>query len=452
MLTIMKNINLKNKKVGIWGFGIVGKSAFAYLQKHTNQIQIMDKIKPEKLPEHTTFIQETPENIIKFLENNDAIIPSPGIMLHNYMHCAQKFLHELDIFAKENKNSTVAITGTVGKTTITSLLAQCTLNSIAAGNIGNAMLSTLLENKSTSTIILELSSYQLHFTKNFAPDIAIWTNFYPNHLDHHQNEQEYFLAKCNIFKYQTSQQIALLPTTLIERIQNQIKTQAQIYLFETENFKPELSTYPTFFVQQNQLLLHHNGITTVIFDNFNQLPDITFAQNWIIIIAGLYLQKIDLNSIAPIIQKLKPQPHRLEFVTKLNHAAVYNDSKSTVWQATQSAIDKFKGKKIALFLGGISKGTDRAPLIQYVQNKSITVFAFGKEAKILSDLCTTFQIPYYQSNTLQEAVKQYKTLESNFEILLFSPAGASFDLFKNYQDRGEQFKKMILDLANFTNK
>ncbi len=445
MIIIMKNINLKNKKVGIWGFGIVGKSVFAYLQKHTNHIQIMDKIKPEKLPEQTTFIQETSENIIKFLESNDAIITSPGIMLHNYMHYAQKFLHELDIFAKENKNFTVAITGTVGKTTITSLLAQCTPNSIAAGNIGNAMLSTL-ENKTPATIILELSSYQLHFTKNFAPDIAIWTNFYPNHLDHHQNEQEYFLAKCNIFKYQTSKHIALLPANLIQKIQRHITPQAQIYLFENENFKPALSTYPTFFVQQNQLLLHENGITTLIFDHFNQLPDITFAQNWIIIIAGLYLQKIDLNSIAPIIQKLKPEPHRLEFVTKLNHVAVYNDSKSTVWQATQSAINKFKDKKIALFLGGISKGTDRTPLIQYLQNKSITIFAFGKEAKILSDLCKNFQIDHHQSNTLQEALKQYQTLESNFEILLFSPAGASFDLFKNYQDRGEQFKKMVLNV------
>ena len=442
----MKNINLQDKKVGIWGFGIVGKSVFAYLQEFTHHIQIMDKIKPEKLPEQATFIQETPENIVSFLNHNDAIIASPGIMLHNFSHYTKKFVHELDIFAQENKNFTVAITGTVGKTTITSLIAQCTPRSIAAGNIGHAMLSTL-ESNTTCTIILELSSYQLHFAQHFAPDIAVWTNFYPNHLDHHQNEHEYFQAKCNLLKNQTTEQIALLPASLIEKIKTQITPKAQIYLFENANFKPAAAQYPTFFVQDNQLLLHKNGITTLIFDNFNQLPDITFAQNLIIILATLHLQRINLNAITETIQKLKPEPHRLEFVTTINHVTIYNDSKSTVWQATQFAIDKFKDKKIALFLGGISKGTDRTPLIKYLQNRPITVFAFGKEAPTLSDLCKQFQIIHHQACTLQDAMQQYNTIEHKFEILLFSPAGASFDLFKNYQDRGEQFKKMIINLS-----
>ena len=135
ILGIMKKINFKNKKVGIWGMGIVGKSALNYVQQFTDQIQIMDQ------SSDAAYIAQTPENITSFLEHNDFIIPSPGIMLHNYQHYAHKFVQELDIFAQENKNYTVAITGTVGKTTVTSLLQQCIPDAIAAGNIGHAMLN-----------------------------------------------------------------------------------------------------------------------------------------------------------------------------------------------------------------------------------------------------------------------------------------------------------------------
>lgn len=521
----MKKINFKNKKIGIWGMGIVGKSVLNYVQQFTDQIQMMDQ------SSNASHIAQTQENIANFLEHNDVIIPSPGIMLHDYQHYAHKFIQELDIFAQDNQNYTIAITGTVGKTTITSLIQQCTPNSIAAGNIGYAMLNLLtipttpshstpikdpgIYTKNPYKVILELSSYQLHWSNNFAPDLAIWTNFYPNHLDHHKDEAEYFTAKCNLLRYQRSDQIALLPYDLIDKITQCITTQAQIYLFNTneeintwildrcrgrrsdehspsgmnnnsscktnfeQSFLPsclynkpdnaldktlaqsEITTaaptdrgsrhkimhYPIFFIHDNQLLLHQNNQTTIIFDNFNQLPDITFDQNWLIILASLHLQNIELKNLLTQTQTFKPEPHRLEFVKNLNGVAVYNDSKSTVWQATQSAVDRFEHKRIALFLGGISKGTDRSPLIKHLQHKNATVFAFGKEAEMLSTMCQQFQIPHYSASTLQESLKQYKNKEQNFDILLFSPAGASFDLFKNFEDRGKQFKTMIHQLT-----
>lgn len=428
----MQKINLYNKKIGIWGLGIVGKSVLGYVQKFTNQIQIMDQN-----PANASIIQETQENIAQFLQHNDIIIPSPGIILYHYKNYAHKFVQELDIFAQEFHGTTIAITGTVGKTTITSLLAQCIPNSVAAGNIGHPMLHTLKE----LTVILELSSYQLQYAQNFAPDLAIWTNFYPNHLDHHQNEQEYFVAKCNMLKYQTKYQTTLLPYNLIDKIKQYITPQAQIYLFsEKQNYHAK---HPTFFIDKNQLLLHQNNQIILVLDQLDQLPDITFTQNWIIILAAMYLQKISLQQFATLTKTLKPQEHRLEFVKNLNDVQIYNDSKSTVWQATQSAVDKFDNKRLALFLGGMSKGTDRTPLIQHLQHKNITVFTFGKESETLANLCTNFQIPHWSASTLQEALTQYLTQQKNFDILLFSPAGSSFDLFKNFEDRGTQFKKMI---------
>ena len=205
--------------------------------------------------------------------------------------------------------------------------------------------------------------------------------------------------------------------------------------------------YPIFFINNNNVVLEHHDQQTIIFDQFDQLPDITFAQNWLIIVATLYLQKISLSNLITLTKTLKPEPHRVEFVRNFNGVSIYNDSKSTVWQATKQAVERFNHKRIALFLGGISKGTDRTPLIQHLANKPVTVFAFGKEAEQLALLCEQFNIVHFKSATLQDALQQYIQHQAKFDILLFSPAGASFDLFKNFEDRGDQFKILINLLA-----
>ena len=399
---------------------------------------------------NTHIIKQTPENITSFLEHNDIIIPSPGIVLLDYQKYAHKFIHELDIFAQQFHGSTIAITGTVGKTTITSLLNQCIPNSIAAGNIGYPMLNVLDMQPMPQQVILELSSYQLQWSKYFAPDIAIWTNFYPNHLDHHKNEQEYFQAKCNMLTHQNSKQIALLPYEIMQDIEKYAQTKSTVFLFAQT--RPQHHTnYPLFFIEHDKIWFQKNNRTELIFDQLDQLPDITFTQNWLIIIATLYLNNIPLQQMLSIAKTLQPQQHRLEFVRNLHGVKIYNDSKSTVWQATMQAINRFNNPntaapKIALFLGGISKGTDRTPLIKHLQNKPITVFAFGKEANAIEQLCKNYNIRSYASSTLESALQYYLTIQHNFDILLFSPAGASFDLFKNFEDRGSQFKKMIQNL------
>jgi UDP-N-acetylmuramoylalanine--D-glutamate ligase len=432
---------LAHKKIGIWGFGIVGQSILKFIQRYTNQIQIMDQ---KELPSefaHQSFIKQNTQTIRQFLTDNDIIIASPGIKLHDWQEFAHKFVHELDIFAQHFSGKSIGITGTVGKTTITSLIAQAIPQAIAAGNIGNPMLNAL----HAKTVVLELSSYQLHWAQNFAPDVAIWTNFYPNHLDHHQNLNEYFDSKCNLLKNQTSNQIALLPANLWPKIQEHVQTQAQIFLFNENEIVTEL---PLFFLKNNQLILKQNNEQKIIFDEVNKLPAITFQQNWIIILAALHLTQNLTSQTVQKLENLQPEPHRLEFVKMLNGTAVYNDSKSTIWQATEQALKQFENKKIALFLGGLSKGTDRTPLIESLQYKPVTVFAFGKEAPVLQNICKTLHVVHYATDTLQEALIQFQTRSEKFDVLLFSPAGASYDLFKDFSDRGNQFKELIKNFSN----
>lgn len=442
----MNHINLNNKIIGIWGFGIVGKSILNFIKPHAKQIFILDQKQPVDLEnnEKISFILQTPDSIEPFLQSNDIIIASPGIVLANWKQYHHKFMHELDLFAQNTQSkSIIAITGTLGKTTVTSMLAQMIPQAIAAGNIGNAMLNVCDQK---NMIVLELSSYQLQYQTQFSPNLAIWTNFYPNHLDHHQTEEEYFQAKCNILKFQKSNQTALVACNLIEKIKQRITLSSQIFLQCASNDCCKNNQYPRFFLNDNQLILQHNNKKTVIFSHNSDLPKTIFKQNWTTILTALHLQGFDQKFIQEKISQIKPEPHRMELVYNKNGLIIINDSKSTIWQASRAALDQFPHKKIALFLGGISKGTDRSPLIASLKDQSITVFAFGSEGEALHQMCQNQGVPCFSSKTLPEALNQFQQQKQAFEILLFSPAGASFDLFKNFQDRGNQFKKLIISM------
>ncbi|MBI2352745.1 UDP-N-acetylmuramoyl-L-alanine--D-glutamate ligase [Candidatus Dependentiae bacterium] len=434
----MKNISFHNKKIGIWGFGIVGKSILQWLENTQCSIQILDK----QTQDHPAWIMQTPETVQLFLEQNDYIITSPGIPIHQYQKYHHKFVCELDIFQQHFRGYSIAITGSIGKTSITKAIAHCTPHSIAAGNIGYPMLSALSQHTQNEKIILELSSFQLLWSQTFAPDIALLTNFYPNHLDYHQDEDEYFSAKCTLFKYQNENQKTIVPCNLIEKIKKTVQLKSHIFLTCTQQCLSH--DFSTFFIEENNVVLANTkNEKAVIIKNIDQFPFFTYQENWIQIIAALFLQ--DDNTIDHIHEKLKtiaPQQHRLEKILIHQETTFYNDSKSTVWQATKAALQKFENQPCALFLGGVSKGTDRTPLIQFLKNKPITVFAFGKEAEMLKTACDHYQIQCSSYKNLQDAVKSClsQTLPKN---VIFSPAGASFDLFEDYQERGNTFKELI---------
>jgi len=446
----MNNIFL-HKKIGIWGFGIVGTSALNYIDNQgANCIEILDKktiILPATKTKTVSTIQ-TDSSIQTFLENNDLIFPSPGIKLHNYQKFAHKFINELDFFHDKNKSSIIAITGTIGKTTITHLLETIIKythkNTIAAGNIGYPILN-LIENKK-EVVIMELSSFQLQPIHFFGPDIAIITNFYPNHLDHHLSIDEYFVAKSNILKYQTDKQVALIPLSMIDEIKNIIPIKKNWAFFSklkpTENLQKKYQYHAIYYLDNKKTYCLKNNENKLVFD-FNHVTSITFDENWLIIIATSHLYKIDLATISPSLEHLKSPDHRLQKIGSMNGYNFYNDSKSTVWQATLQAVLSMQNKKIILFLGGLSKGADRTPLIKALQHKNIEVYAFGKEIENIAQLCMQFNIPVHTHATLQESFKSsmHKT-QSPAEILL-SPGGSSFDLFKNYEERGQVFTDLV---------
>lgn len=449
--------NFDNKKIGIWGFGVVGSSALTFFdQCNVTSIEILNN-KPVELSRTRNIVFATlqaPTTIHNFFENNDLILVSPGIPLHEYQSYAHKLISELDLFYHHNSSPTIAITGSLGKTSITHLLTnilqKMNLHTIAAGNIGYPMLQLISKHqaKNFDTIVLELSSFQLQQSQIFSPDLAIITNIYDNHLDHHASIDEYIDAKFNIIKHQNSLKKALMPLELASLVHAKFLDHDHIIFFsankptqeQLSKLAPDTSIY---YVDKKSIYKMVNQITTLLL-TISQLPPITFQTNFLIIVAALDIQNISVQSVANILAQLDIPDHRLQKIASHHGSDFYNDSKSTVWQATLQAVNSMPhDKPIKLFLGGLSKGANREPLLQALQNKNIEVYAFGKEAELLGAICKKFNIAYAAHDTLEDSFDACVKNITQPSTILFSPAGSSYDLFDNYIDRGKKFVNMV---------
>lgn len=444
-------MNFKDKKIAVWGLGVVGQSVIRFLHAHNACIFAIDKKKPTE--ETANFLQNhnasfTPqEACAQLLEEVDAIIASPGIDLRPYKQLSHKFIAELDIFQAFWRKPIVAITGSVGKTTVTQLLSLLLTKAgkkvATGGNIGVGMLDLLEQQEDCDYAVLEVSSFQLEWCKIFAPDLALWTNFHPNHLDRHGTLQNYFDAKFTIVAHQTQGQRALVPLELKEALREK-EIQAQVDFFTTDSKSNNAELYCI----RDSSLCHTTQTSTKKLCSLEQLPKITFIDNWLLLAAALDILTIELQPLLEHNDDLTIPAHRLELVATIGGARFYNDSKSTIPAATLAAINSFAGQQIILFVGGVSKGLDRSEFIGNLRGKVKTLYLFGAEAHELADYAHKANIHSFAFATLEQAVSHCMKTVTAEDTILFSPAGASFDLFANYQERGTYFKKLVLEHKN----
>lgn len=459
------SMNLKNIKIGVWGFGIVGKSALTFLNNHEAIVEVLvDATMPDN--DRATLAQKSiplfgHADLHAFLERNTYIVPSPGINLLPHHAFAHKWLAELDLFAAQYPKPIIAVTGTVGKTSVTHLLSQLLAaygtRALTGGNIGIGMLDLLAQDKDaednkSNMALLEVSSFQLELCKSFAPDLAIWTTFSENHLDRHGTMNAYFSAKYAIIKNQTASQQALLPLELIPYLRTQPKPASAISFFThlqptDEDFRLVDQYGVLYFTRSNKLIRYCAGQEQSLFD-LATLPSITFAQNWLIIASALHLLKLPLEQLAQHAQTVSIPEHRLERVAAINGISFYNDSKSTTPPSTQAAIANFGSQPIHLFLGGLSKGIDRLPLIQSLGTNILHVYCFGAEADILHALCKDKGKTSSAHATMEDAFAHCIHQAQPCSIVLLSPSGSSYDLFVDYTHRGKRFKELVYNHQN----
>jgi UDP-N-acetylmuramoylalanine--D-glutamate ligase len=470
-------MNLQHKKIGVWGYGIVGKSALAFLPTITKTISLYDQ--KELAPELKAALQAQsitcylPSQLQAFLEEQECIISSPGIDLRPYAAYQHKFISELDLFAITWHKPIIGITGTIGKTSITHLLSQILSAAGVAvatgGNIGTGMLDLLPLQQITDYALLELSSFQLELCKQAAPDIAIITNIYPNHIDRHGSLEAYQAAKLRMISLQTDTQQALLPLSLSqmvsliahpavpaiasgdgwERSRRVKRNRAFAFFSENKPSPAELATIKaidTVYYQDQDKLYKYTHNQWMILDPV-KLPPLSYPGNLLIIQAVLDMLSIHPQSINRSLANLHVPEHRLTCVAEHNGIRFYNDSKATIPEAMLAAVTKLKDKPTILFLGGISKGVDRTMSIAKLKHLGVKhVLCFGKEAPELFAACAANKINATSYTTLEEAFMScMQSIAQAGDQLLFSPAGASFDLFSNYETRGATFTRLVKD-------
>ncbi len=456
-------MNLTNKRVGIWGYGVVGRSTLRYLVSAKAQISVYDQkeLSIEQQQEIQTAQAKLykPHELEQFLTENDYLIPSGGIDLRKHEAIGPKLLAELDLFCDSWRTSTkpapiIGITGTVGKTSVTHLLSEILkahgYRVATGGNIGVGLFDLLQEKGSSDYAVLELSSYQLDLCRTYAPDLAIITNLHPNHLDRHGSAEAYQNAKGKIFTLQTADQKAIAPLELLPWLRTLTPEKTYAWFVDHRPAEQELSQLTTneslSFLDSEKiwsLSKLYNGARTTM--TLAQIPALSFPINWALIHAAL--TELGIKFKQESLTQLSLPDHRFSCIATHDGISFYNDSKSTVVEATLAAVQALQPKPIILFLGGLSKGVDRTSALAQFKPYSIKhIVCFGKEADELAQACATHAIPASAYPTLEAAFTACtRTIATSGDHVLFSPAGASFDLFASYKARGQRFKELVAD-------
>ena len=422
-------------------------------------VQALDRREPNEQEQAFLAAHNTPfilqDKLTDFLNYNDYILPSCGIDLRPYSEFNHKFLSELDIFGQECTKPIIAITGSVGKTTVTHLLSQLIAHQgktvFTGGNIGVGLLNSIQQANDADYVVLEVSSFQLERCTSFRPHLAICTNIYANHLDRHGSLQAYIDAKLQIIAHQGSDDIGLFSLAMKEQVKAKNPGRSFYFFSKKEPAQAELNNLDfsdvLYFLHNSKLMMNYQTTMREIFD-FKELPKISYLENVIILSAVIHMLNLNLDNFVTIMDDQELPHHRLEKIATINGVDFYNDSKATIPASTLAAIEKIQGKPIVLFLGGVSKGVDRSAFVAQLKDKVKFVYCFGKEADQLKSFCDLNNIPALSSATLELAFIALPGSLQAHDQVLFSPAGASFDLFADYQKRGEHFIKLVNDLKH----
>lgn len=438
--------NFKNKKCLIIGYGKSGMTAAVLVSKKlTSDITVSD-IKNIKTDFNFISEKDVDESFIKKI---DFAIKSPGIsrdnriikMLERY---SKPIFSEVEVALSFSKTkNTIMITGTNGKSTtayLTHLIMDAAVKkkgfkSILAGNIGIPLSQQVIKASENDWLVIEISSYQLEDSTFIKPSIAAITNITPDHIEHHLSMENYIKSKLKIFSWMDSNSSLII--NMDDRILKKIKSskfkilrfslknrKADIYIKDGKMYIKKINKY----IEPAKIPGEHNL--------YNQMTAILCAME-----AGA-----DLKIIQKVISSFKGLEHRIEFVKEINGVKYYNDSKATNVDSTLVSLKSLgKTKNIHLILGGVHKNSPYSPLIPLIKKYVKCIYTIGLAHPIIEkELCDYIKI--ISAKTLDRAIKLASENAEKGDIVLLSPACASFDQFKNFEERGKKFKKYVSNL------
>ncbi len=444
---------MKEKKVKVVvGLGATGISCVRHLTKQGHDVVAVDtRLQPpglavlkEQYPDVPVFLG--PLSDAPFHEANTIVI-SPGVSLKEPVIARQiaagvPVVGDIELFAREVKKPVLAITGSNGKTTVTSLLGEMAkmagLQVAVGGNIGTPVLDLLTEPE-IDLFVLELSSFQLETTTSLKPVAATVLNVSPDHLDRYDSYREYVAAKQTIYQHCDT---AIINASAPE-IWRDLHLDCSLLSFSSTSKQADFYLQDqdgkTFLAYQGQTLLpvsemplkgrHHN-------------------ENALAALALGVAAKLPMEAMLKALRTFTGLPHRCQRVSTLGGVDWFNDSKGTNVGATQTAIATVSGEidgKIVLIAGGLSKGADFSPLLPCIQSQVKAIVLIGEDAKLIEEAFSG-QVAMVHAESLSAAVSLAAEQAHKGDAVLLSPACASFDMFKSFEDRGNQFVAEVKQL------
>ncbi len=446
-------MNLEGKKVLVVGLGRTGEALAHFLLQRGSTVKISDKKNEEDLGEKVYFWKEKGvrvetggHNLQSFLEA-DLIVPSPGVPLIAEIEAARekgvKILSEIELAFQFLKGKIVGITGTNGKSTTATLtykiLKEGGLNVFLAGNIGTPLISFVDKSQATDIYVTEISSFQLEYIDKFKVPISVLLNISLDHLDWHPSFSSYYETKKKLILLQQKEDMAILnrDDPLVWTLSREGKP--RIYGFSRKR-KPRRGS----FVKDSWIFLRDEREERLMSISEIPLPGEHNQEN--IMAAALvgHLLGVPPLGIRESIKSFKGLEHRLEKVSTVNGIDFVNDSKATNIDATLKAIQSFK-QRIILILGGRNKGDDFRKLRKRVKERVKKVILLGEAKEKIKDALKG-TVPMAVASSLKEAVSIGFSEASSGEIVLLAPACTSFDMFKDFEERGHIFKQEVLAL------
>ena len=448
-------MELKGKKVLVVGLGKSGLAAAMFLRRRGAQVTVSDLRSADALSKEIPSLLEAGilveaggHGLLTF-RRQDLIVVSPGVPLSTpelvqVRNLGRPIIGELELAARFLQGNVLAITGSNGKTTTTTLcgeiFAAADFETLVAGNIGLPVIEVVAQSKPNAWSVLEVSSFQLETTQSFHPRIAVILNITPDHLDRHGTFENYRAMKEKIFANQTAEDSLILNGD--DPVVQQAASRARSRIFWFSRSK---------IVRSGAFIA--NG--TIVFRGSEQadlIPVVPVAniplkgdhniENVLAAVCAACVANIPAEVIARAITSFHAVEHRLEFVTSIHGVDYYNDSKATNVDATAKAIASFPGN-IHLILGGKDKNSDYTQLNSLLRERVKVVYTIGSAAKkIEGQIAGVTKVVH--AETLEAAVDRAATQAEAGDVVLLAPACSSFDQFENYEQRGRVFKKAVM--------
>ena len=447
----------RKKEIMVLGSGVSGIGSVMLAKKMDINVFLSERYKIKEdvkktLENKQVDFEENGHDVKKLIESDEIII-SPGISFEKLKKSypeidSKKFISEIEFASRFTDAFIIAVTGSNGKTTTASLifhiLKNAGLNVGLAGNIGVSFASSVCD-YSYDYYVLEVSSFQLDHSISFKPNISIITNISPDHLERYdQNFDLYTLSKYSIVKNQKSTDFFIYngDCNVTNKIFSRIKINSKLISF---SIKQKMGLAHPIYTKNNNIISSINKEKFMLSTDKIQIKGIHNIQNSMAAISVAQILKISNQKIKESLKTFKGIPHRLEHFLTIQKVKYINDSKATNVNSVYYALNSFD-EPIIWVVGGIDKGNNYNDLIPLVKKKVKAIICLGKDNKNLIDIFSSCSELIISTDNMRDAVNSAYKISKPGYVVLLSPACSSFDLFDNYEERGDKFKEEVRKL------